>query len=49
MLTDLVATETVLKKARCPDEVSGQLGGDDPAWAAYESACVVLTAERESM
>ncbi len=31
MLTDLVATETVLKKARCPEDVFGQLGGADPA------------------
>jgi hypothetical protein len=31
MLTDLVATEAVLKKARCPEDVFGQLGGDDLA------------------
>ncbi len=31
MLTDLVATEAVLKKARCPEDVFGQLSGGEPA------------------
>ena len=31
MLTDLTVTEAVIAKARCPEDVFGQLSGDDPA------------------